>query len=381
VPLASAVGGVEKLLAWEMAQADYVTSHDAALSRGGRSWVEVVFRFVAHPWGPKWLALPALAAAAVGGVWLARRRAGRVLPLVALGAVQLGVCVALMDPADGVRYALPTLPAVAFLAVVGVDLVAARLRAGFVPALVLVAFAAGSATYVLPLVGARATSASPPVQAARFAAASLPAGAVIFFEPSLRPHAELLLARFATVPVNDGWAERSGGPFFLLADRRSEAPGTVVFEWPECDAYGKLTRNHYRVVSLAPLSRYGLYRPVRGFFPIERDERGGEWRWVGPEAVLLVTDFGCGQLRLTLGLDKEAPFETNAVEVLLDGRMAGSLELPRGEVRSLVLPLAVKELVEVTLRSARSYIPAELGINRDPRRLAVQAIAVEQLCP
>lgn len=289
-----------------------------------------------------------LAAAALGGVWLARRRAARVLPLVALSAVQLGVCVALVDPADGVRYALPTLPAVAFLAAAGVGLVAGRLRAGFVPALVLVAFSAGSAAYVFPLVRARTTSPSPPVQMARFAAASLPAGMVILFEPSLRPHAELLLARFTTVPVNDGWAERrerSAGPFFLLADRRSEAPGAVVFEWPACDAYGKLTRNHYRVVSLVPVPRHGLYRPVRGFFPIERDERGNEWRWVGPEAVLLVTDFGCGQLRLTLGLDKEAPFETNAVEVLLDGGMAGSFELPRGGVRSLVLPLVGKDLV------------------------------------
>jgi hypothetical protein len=288
-----------------------------------------------------------------------------------------------MDPADGVRYALPALPAVAFLAAAGLGLLAGRLRAGFVPALVLVVFAAGSAAYVFPLIRARTTSASPPVQAARFAAASLPASTVILFEASLRPHAELLLARFTTVPVNDGWAERperSGGPFFLLADRRSEAPGTVVFGWPDCDAYGKLTRNHYRVVSLVPVPPHGLYRPVRGFFPIERDERGNEWRWVGPEAVLLVTDFGCGQMRLTLGLDKGAPFETNAVEVLLDGRVTGSVEVPRGGARRLVLPLAAKGLVEVTLRSARSYVPAEFGINRDPRRLAVQAIAVEQLC-
>jgi len=384
VPLASAVGGVEKLLAWEMAQAGYVTSHDASLSRGGRSWAEVVLRFVAHPWGTKWLALPVLAAAAVGGVWLARRRAARMLPLVALGAVQLGVGVALMDPADGVRYALPALPAVAFLAAAGLGFVARRLRAGFAPALVLVAFAGGSAAYVFPLVRARTTSPSPPVQAARFAAASLPAGAVILFEPSLRPHAELLLKSFTTVPVNEWWDDprvRAAGRLWLFADGRTGAASSRVFEWPECNAYGKLTRNHYRVVSLAPVSRYGLYRPVRGFYALERDESGSEWQWAGPEAALQLANYGCGKVRLALGLDKGAPFTSTTVEVLLDRRLAGRLEIPRGAVRALEIPLAGGEAVEVSLRTDRSYVPAEHGLNRDTRRLAVQVVAVEQLCP
>jgi hypothetical protein len=383
-PLAAALGGPGKLFAWETAQAGYVASHDAALSRGGKVWAEIVLRYTAHPWGPKYLAVPVLVAAAAGAVLLIGRRAGRALPLAVVALVQLCLCIALMDPADGVRYALPTLPAVAVAAAAGLGFLGWRLGAAYVPALVLAAFAVGSAAYVLPIVRARMSSPSPPVQAARFAAGSLPPGSVILVEPPLRPHGELLLGSFTTVPVLEGWAQppgRSAGPFFLFADRRLAGGGAAVFEWPECDAYGKLTRNHYRVVSLAPVSRYGLYRPVRGFYAIERDESGNEWRWAGPEATLQLTNYGCGRVRLALGLDKEAPFASTTVEVLLDRRPAGRLEIPRGGVRALEIPLAGGDVVEVTVRSDRSYVPAEHRINRDTRRLSVQVVAVEQFCP
>ena len=383
-PLALALGGPGKLLAWETAQAGYVASHDAALARGGRAWAAIVVRFIAHPWGPKFLALPVLAAAAAGAVVLVRRRAGRALPLAVLALVQLCLCIALMDPADGVRYALPTLPAVALAAAAGLGLLGWRLKTASVPVLVLAAFAAGSALYVLPIVRARVSSPSPPVQAARYAAGSLPPGSLILVEQPLRPHAELLLASFTAIPVNEWWDEprvRSAGKLWLFADGRTGTAGSRVFEWPECDAYGKLTRNHYRVVSLAPVSRYGLFRPVRGFYPLERDETGSEWRWAGPEADLQLANYGCGRVRLTLGLDKGAPFTSTTAEVLVDRRPAGRLEIPRGAVRALEILLAGGETVEVSLRADRSYVPAEHGLNRDTRRLAVQVVAVEQLCP
>jgi hypothetical protein len=383
-PLAVALGGPGKLVAWEVAQVNVLASHDAALSRGSWAWTEIVLRFVAHPWGPKWLALPVLAAAAVGGVLLARRRATRALPLAVLALVQLAFCIALLDPADGVRYALPSLPAVALAAAAGLGGLAARSKVIVLPVAALAAFACGSVVYVLPLLGERAGSPSPPVQAVSFAAESFPVGTVILFESSLRPHAELFPEKFTRVAVDEGWAQlpaQSAGPFYLFADRRVPGHGAVVFEWPDCDVYGKLTRNHYRVVSLAPVSRYTLYRPLRGFFPIERDGAGMEWRWVGPEAALQLTNFGCGTLRLTLGFDKEAPFPSNTAEVLLGGQPAGRLEIPRGGVRSLEIPIIGGDIMEVGLHSERSYVPAEHRINRDMRRLAVQVIAVEQLCP
>jgi len=94
---------------------------------GSQSPVELGFRFVAHPWGPKSLSLPILALAVVGAVELVRRRVVRALPLATLAIVNLAVCLAFMDPADGARYALPSLPLVALAAVVGIDTLVASL--------------------------------------------------------------------------------------------------------------------------------------------------------------------------------------------------------------------------------------------------------------
>ena len=66
VPLVMAAGGPPRFWAWLGEQAQYFATHDAAISRGGRSWIQIAFRFIAHPWGPKWLSFAILLAAAIG---------------------------------------------------------------------------------------------------------------------------------------------------------------------------------------------------------------------------------------------------------------------------------------------------------------------------
>ncbi len=381
-PLVVAVGGPGGFLAWEAAQANVLATQDAALARAGWSLSAIVIRFVAHPWGPKWLAFPVLAAAAVGAVVLARRKVARVLPLAVAGAVHLVFCISFMDPADGARYALPALPAVALFATSGLKSAARWARVPALPAVIIAALCAGSLAYTWPILRARRTAPSPPVQAAREAASVVAPGGLVLVEPPLRPHAELLLRRFTTVPADAWWAEPrvvSGEALWLFADGRSVTKESRVAEWPPCDAYGKLTRNHYRVVSLAPISRAELYRPLRGFYQFERDETGLEWRWAGPEAILRLPNLGCGRLRLTLGLDRNAPFASNTVTVLLGDAPVGRLEVPRGSVRSVDVTDGGRAL-DLTLRSERSWVPAEQGSNPDTRRLAVEVIGVQQLC-
>ncbi len=65
-PLVMATGGIEGYWHWLTKQAAYYAQHDAALSRSGWSPATIGLRFVAHPWGTKFLAFPVLAAAAIG---------------------------------------------------------------------------------------------------------------------------------------------------------------------------------------------------------------------------------------------------------------------------------------------------------------------------
>ena len=76
-------------------------------------------------------------------------------------------------------------------------------------------------------------------------------------------HASYLLAGHDLVPVDEGLshaARRPGPQLYLLAEGESRWPGAVTFRWPDSDAYRKLTRNHYRVVSLSPIPPAGASR-------------------------------------------------------------------------------------------------------------------------
>ncbi|MFL6245591.1 MAG: hypothetical protein ACJ74H_06175, partial [Thermoanaerobaculia bacterium] len=114
VPLVIATGGPMSFWRWMSGQAAYFAAHDADLSRSGQSAAQIALRFIAHPWGPKWLSLPLLALALLG-----IRRNARLLPLACGSLVYLAFALATMDPADAVRYAIPSLPLIALLGSAG----------------------------------------------------------------------------------------------------------------------------------------------------------------------------------------------------------------------------------------------------------------------
>ncbi|MEA2603560.1 MAG: hypothetical protein QOF89_4552 [Acidobacteriota bacterium] len=382
VPLVVAAGGPKSFLDYELKQAAYVAVHDAKTSRGGESTGELLTRFVAHPWGTKWLSLPVLALAAAGIVTLARRRRAAALPLAILSATQLAACLILMDPADGVRYALPVVLGTAFAAVVGSEAAARRMgvpaAAWVVPALVVV----GGAIYAGPLLAARSTSLSPPLQAAVWAHRHLPAGAGILVQDDLAPHAHFLLRGFDLSPIDAGlqaYARRPYAPLWLLAEGETAWPGAVTFRWPETDAYGKLTRNHYRVISLSPIPADARYQVVRGVSPYEPSVRDARWRWLDADAVLRVFPRGIQAVAVTLGLPMAAPLPSNTVTVSVNGTSITTVELPRGSERQVELPLAGCGKADIAFHSDRSFVPGTAETGTDSRRLAVQLLAVKRI--
>jgi hypothetical protein len=382
LPLVVATGGVEGFLQYQLKQAGYVAAHDADSSRNGWSASGIAFRFAAHPWGPKWLSLPVLALAAWGTAALARQRRWAALPLITLTAVHLAVGLLVMDPSDGVRYALPAVLGVAFLAAVGVADLARRVRVPQLAYGAVLLLAAGSAVYAGPLLETRSTTASPPAQAASWAQNGLPAETVVLFEGDLVPHSAWLFRRFETLPVNAGmerFARGSSAPVWLFAEGEIAWPGAQVFLWPDSDAYGKLTRNKYRVVSLAPLPRSRRYLPLRGLEPYEQTAGETHWRWMDDDAALRVFPQGSRELAVTLGLPPEAPVPQSSVAVLVSGRPTSVVEVPRGEQRRIVLPLPAAPAVDIVFRSGRIFVPALAGTGTDTRRLAVQLLDVEQI--
>ncbi|HSP35608.1 MAG TPA: hypothetical protein VLU46_14955, partial [Thermoanaerobaculia bacterium] len=175
VPLVVATGSVDRLIRFESSQAGYLAQHDAGVSRSGYTPPLIAFRFVAHPWGTKVMSLPVLALAAFGVYWSARTRNWRVLPLAIAGIAYIGFALRFMDPADGVRYAIPFTLVMAFFAGVvpaSGRPFAGRRDGGTTP--VLVVFVAASIVYTSSVISQRAGSASPPFRAAQFAKATAP---------------------------------------------------------------------------------------------------------------------------------------------------------------------------------------------------------------
>jgi hypothetical protein len=377
IPLMTAVGGPAALLAYQMKQAAYVATHDATASRGASSRLELLTRFLAHPWGPKWLSVPVLLLAAAGAVALVRRRRTAALPLAVLSAVQLAVCMVMMDPADGVRYALPAVLCVAFAAAVGSEAVARRLRVPAAAWVVLGLVLVGGALYARPLLIARATSVSPPLQAALWAHRHLPAGAGILVQDDLAPHAHFLLRGFNLSPVDAGlqsYARQPNMPLWLYAEGESTWPGAVTFRWPESDAYGKLTRNHYRIVSLSPIPADARYQVVRGVHPFEPSVQDARWRWLDAEAILRIFPRKVRTVAVTLGLPAVAPLPSNTVIVSVNGKSITTVELPRGTESRVELPVEPGGRTEIAFHSSRSFTAGA-----DSRHLAVQLRGLKRL--
>lgn len=398
LPLLAAVGGPGGFLAMLGKQAALVVRFDKEMPRTGGTAVWIATRFLAHPWGPRWLALPVLALAAAGFAFLAAGRAGspgspgspgnwrRALPLLVLCGIDLALGLLVMNPYDAVRYALPSMLAVAFAAATGG---AALARLARVPAAVyaLVAlFMAGAAFYTRPLLAARTRTPSPPVQAALWAQRNARWNSVFLVEDSLAAHISYLFDKFQRAPLALGlerYAAERRAPVYLVGDGESGWPGAVTFRWPESDAYGKLTRGLYRVVSISPLPPERRYQVVRGVYAYEPTAREAGWRWMDSDAVIRLFPRGARAVAVTLRIHPAVPWPANSVRIAVDGMPVTTLEIPRGEERRAVVPLPpprqADDQVEVTFQSDRSFVPAAAGGSDDDRRLAAQLVDVEQL--
>lgn len=390
VPLLVAVGGFDGFFGFLGKQAELFATYDA---KGPRAWHKpawIFFRFVAHPWGKRWSAFPLLALAVIGIVSLiARRRVRPALPLAVLCGIELGLCLFVMNPADGVRYALPSLIAIAFAAAAGCQALASRLRApagAYVPAALLMA---GFVFYTSPLLAARTRALSPPAQAVRWLQRSVPRSNVLLIDKELAAHASYLLQDYPLIPIEEGmqrYAREPGTPLFLVADGRSEWPNARTFEWPLSDPYGKLTRNLYRVVSVSPIPPERRYEVIRGVYTYEPRHRMPRWRWLDDDAVVRLYPPVPGEGRaasVVLRLPRQASLPSVRVTVSVPGgagELGESIELdiPRGQMRSAMLPLPPSGPVDVRFRSSAWFNPRPSG-QPGSRRLAVQLLSLRQI--
>jgi hypothetical protein len=383
LPLADAAGGFEALRLYETKQMQYVAAHDASVSRGGMSMAQLAVRFVLHPWGSKYVTLPLFACVVFGIAALVRflrrdRWRSTILPLVVFSCIQLIFELGWMDPADGARYSLPVMILVALVAALGFGVLRQSLKFAATPWVATAILAAATLAYVWPLAGARTKVPSPPAAAAAYANANLPPNSVIGYDIALKPHAEYLLTRFRLLPIEKAIAETYDHPevpLVLYANGASSGSGVRVFTWPASDAYEKLTRQFYRQVMVAPRAARERYLPVHGVYALEWTTGGDEWRWLGPDATIRLPRAHGSEAALTLRFSTDVPYATNAVTISINGRDAGVFNVGREPVVAR-LALPAEPLIDIRLRSSRSFSPGALLHNQDPRTLAVQLTGV-----
>jgi hypothetical protein len=386
VPLVLATRGFTGFLVYQSKQAAYVAGHDATLSRGGNPVYAVAKRFITHPWGRKQMAFPVLALAVAGIVALSRRRRSTAIPLAVLTAFQLAVCLLIMDPADAVRYALPSMLGIAFAAAVGMQALARLVRvpaaaARLAPLLVTLLIVAASIAYAWPVLAVRSRTLSPTISAVRWARRNVPAKSVILAGEDMAPQADLLLkAGYDLKRIEDGFhhaACRPEAQAWIFAEGESRWPGAVTFRWPDSDPYHKLTRDHYRVISLSPVALDHRFKSVRGVYGWEPTLLDARWRWLDADAAIRIFPHKWVRAAvLKLGLDPSAPFPANTVTLSIDGVPSKTVEIARGTWQRVELPLPAHRMVEIGIRSAHSFVTMKDGA---PRRDAVQLLAVERI--
>jgi hypothetical protein len=376
VPLVVATAGWNRFLDYQRAQLETVAKADAVAARAGRSWIDLGQRFLFDGWGAPMWATAIIGLALLGLVTLAVKRRGAAILLLVMGAVHLIFTLISSDPDDGVRYALPSQMAIAFLAAVALGAAASVIpwrRAALFAVVAVVA--AISIRYTLPVLDARRTTPSPPVQAAMWAREHLPVRAVILPDPTLRPHADLLMKRYRRFRPNEGLAKfwnRPKVPLYALGHGATEIDDAAEFSWPYSDAFARLTRNHYRVVSLAPIVPERRYREVSGLYPWERVAHRREWRWLGPEAKLEIPP-GEGPLEVDLELSPDPPYPSTTVEFLADGVVIATSTVERGGAATACVPMPAAGGM-LTMRSSESFVPAEHHGGPDSRLLAIQLL-------
>ena len=341
-----------------------------------------IARFTLHPWGSKIVALPVLVAVVAGIRPLMRRWSADMEVLMWFAAIHVAIGIAFVDPADGVRYAVPALLFTAFVAAEG-------LRALRVTWLGAAAIAALSVWYAYPILRDRVTRPSPPVEASR----AIPHGVVVLADRETAPFANAVILSRAdgegppaeartplrlkgvlrraspaqddrsVLALDDGLRRHvdDAVPLLHFAYGKSNEPGARVFSREDHDAYGKLTRNAFRRVSLVPIEH--RFAPLRGVFGIERDEAGESWRWLEREAEVRVPR-GRAMARVTLRLPAGAPFDANEVRI-----NATQAVVRRGETVEIFVPLEQPLLLFRAAHAYRLEAP-------DTRRVAVQLVEI-----
>ena len=379
LPLVDAAGGFDALVAYERKQALYFASHDAAMSRGAMSTSALVARFLFHPWGFKYITIP-LALCVIAGIGIFVRRWGpTLLPLLVFTAVQVVFELGWMDPADAARYALPSMILVALVAACGFDLLRRRTQIAAAPWLAAAFFAAMSIGYAWPLLRTRTTSPSPVAAAASYANTHFPPNTVVLYDLSLRPHAEYLL-HFRTEGIEPGMREdydRPNVPLVFFVDGGAHEPDAKEFAWPESDAYGKLTRNLYRRVTLDPVQPFERSLPLQGVYALERTIAGEDWRWLAPSASIRLPHQHGRDVQLGFRLSPDTPYDANGVHVFVNGRPAASLNAVKVRETTVTIPLPPSPQIDLRFDSDHFFMPATVLHNQDPRTLATQLVDVE----
>ena len=379
VPLIVLTGGVKSFWLWLSGQAAYFAQHDADISRTGRTFAQIALRFIAHPWGPKALAAPVLLLAAIGLGDVVRRRRWIVLPAVVMTVVYLAFALWMMDPADGVRYALPAHPGIALLAILGVQALRHVSRADWI---LVGAYAVGAYFYASPILRQRTESPSPPVAAIRHLRSVAPKNALILYDLPLKPHAQNLLRDHTCMRVDEGllkFGDRIERPIIELTDSASSEAGAKVFRWETPDAYSKLTRDHYGAVSVVPMPATQRFLAVQGVWPPER-KGSRSWRWVGARGTIALPDLGARAVRLTFAVPEDYPLASNRMTVAVEGGATAEAVVTRGRESTIELPLP-PGATRLQIIAAQTFVPANVPgrLNRDRRTLSVMLTKLEQV--
>lgn len=383
VPLVRACGGLEGLLSLLRRQAGLVAAHDAALARAHGTAVDLLVRFVLDPWGPRWASVAVLGLAMVGGYAVARGRLSWMAPLLLFGMTDLAFALAVMNPDEGPRYALPAMMAVAALAGLGGAAVAPLLRARALGPVALAALLGGFVAFTAPVLRQRAGADSPPVRAAAWARGHLPPGALVLYDRQLESFAQHLLPAWKRIPADSRLPCRWRGPMFLFAEGTSPVPDAPTFAWLSGPAWERLTPGRYAVVSWTPVERARLFEPGAGVYGPEPSALAvlaagsdvDSWRWLAEEAWFRVCPGGAGALELGFRLPANVPYGQIHLTIEVAASPPTSLTLARGDRASVRLALPVGRRTRVDVSADRGFVPDTTGITRgDRRRLAVQLV-------
>ena len=385
VPLVVASGGLNQFAKLLRGQAGLVAANDASLARSRISASELLARFVVDPWGPRW-AVVVLALAALGVTLVVRQRRTAALPLLVFGAVDLAFALAVMNPPDAARYAIPSLLAVAFLAGGGGSALRALPWGRIAAPVLLAALLLGFASYTAPLLRQRTATLSPPVQAATWARAHLPEGTLVLYERELESYALELLPQWKRLPADGSLPCATRRLVFLLGEGESAVPGAATFRWAEGPAWRSLTRQRLGVVSWTPVPGVRLFEPLAGVHAAEPSARAwlgrgpgvDAWRWLADRGSLRVCPDGAAAIDLRLRLPALAPHRAVDVELSVAGTPQAPLHIARGQSVAVRLPLPAARRVRIDFAAQPSFVPAESGLTPgDRRRLAVQLLDLE----